>query len=40
VVMLAAGIGSQVTLDTSGEREEEAMTALVALIDDKFGEGE
>jgi phosphocarrier protein len=40
VMMLAAGIGSQVTLDTSGEREEEAMTALVALIDDKFGEGE
>ncbi|HMS05070.1 MAG TPA: HPr family phosphocarrier protein [Burkholderiaceae bacterium] len=40
VMMLAAGIGSQVTLDTSGEREEEAMTALVALIDDKCGGGE
>jgi phosphocarrier protein len=38
--MLAAGIGTEVTLETSGEREAEAMDALVALIDDKFGEGE
>jgi phosphocarrier protein HPr len=40
VMMLAAGIGSEVTLETSGEREEEAMEALLALIHDKFGEGE
>jgi phosphocarrier protein len=40
VMMLAAGIGSEVTLETHGEREQEAMDALVALIDDKFGEGE
>ena len=40
VMMLAAGIGSQVTLDTEGEREQEAMDALLALINDKFGEGE
>lgn len=40
VMMLAAGIGTEVTLETSGEREAEAMDALVALIDDKFGEGE
>jgi len=40
VMMLAAGIGSEVTLETNGEREQEAMDALLALIDDKFGEGE
>ena len=40
MMMLAAGLGSEVTLETSGEREQEAMDALVALIDDKFGEGE
>ncbi len=40
VMMLAAGIGSTVELETSGEREQEAQDALLALIDDKFGEGE
>ncbi len=40
VMMLAAGIGSSVTLDTDGPREKEAMDALLALIADKFGEGE
>jgi phosphocarrier protein len=40
VMMLAAGIGSTVDIDTSGEREREAMDALRALISDKFGEGE
>jgi phosphocarrier protein HPr len=40
VMMLAAGIGTEVTLETSGEREQEAMNALLALINDKFGEGE
>ena len=40
VMMLAAGIGSEVGLETSGEREQEAMEALLALIADKFGEGE
>ena len=40
VMMLAAGIGSEVTIETSGEREQEAMDALLALIADKFGEGE
>jgi phosphocarrier protein HPr len=39
-MMLAAGIGSEITLETSGEREQEAMDALLALITDKFGEGE
>jgi phosphocarrier protein HPr len=40
VMMLAAGMGSTVVIDVDGPREEEAMTALLALIDDKFGEGE
>ena len=40
VMMLAAGMGTDVTLETNGEREQEAMDALLALIDDKFGEGQ
>ena len=40
VMMLAAGVGSQVELETDGAQEQEAMQALLALIDDKFGEGE
>ena len=40
VMMLAAGIGSEVELETHGDREHEAMDALLALIADKFGEGE
>jgi len=38
--MLAAGIGSEVVVETSGEHEQDAMAALLALIADKFGEGE
>ncbi len=40
VMMLAAGIGSEVTLDTEGDRAQDAMDAMLALIADKFGEGE
>jgi phosphocarrier protein len=40
VMMLAAGKGSKVTVDTEGERADEAMAALLALIAGKFGEGE
>jgi len=40
VMMLAAGVGSEVLIETVGEREQEAMDALLALIADKFGEGE
>jgi phosphocarrier protein len=40
VMMLAAGIGSMVEIDTDGEREQDALTALLGLIADKFGEGE
>ena len=40
VMMLAAGLGSEVELETNGDREQEAMDALLALMNDKFGEGE
>lgn len=40
VMMLAAGLGSTVELETDGQREQEAMDALLALIHDKFGEGQ
>jgi phosphocarrier protein HPr len=40
VMMLAAGLGATVQVETDGDREREAMDALLALIDDKFGEGE
>jgi phosphocarrier protein len=40
VMMLAAGIGSEVELETDGDQAQEAMDALLALISDKFGEGE
>ena len=40
VMMLAAGLGATVTLETDGAREQEAMDALLALMADKFGEGE
>ena len=40
VMMLAAGKGARVTLETDGPEEGEAMDALVALIGDCFGEGQ
>jgi len=40
VMMLAAGKGSTVSIDTDGKDEAEAMEALLALIADYFGEGE
>lgn len=40
VMMLAAGIGAAVEVETSGDQEQAAMDALVALMNDKFGEGE
>ena len=40
VMMLAAGLGTSVEIETDGEREQEANEALQALIADKFGEGE
>ena len=40
VMMLAAGVGSEVEVETSGPDEQAAMDAILGLINDKFGEGE
>jgi phosphocarrier protein HPr len=40
VMMLAAGMGTTVEVETNGADEQAAMSALLALIQDKFGEGE
>jgi phosphocarrier protein HPr len=40
VMMLAAAKGSLVAIETDGTDEIQAMAALVALIGEKFGEGE
>jgi phosphocarrier protein HPr len=40
VMMLAAAKGTSINIETDGEKEQEAMTALVALINNYFGEGE
>lgn len=40
VMTLAANKGSRIQLETTGDDELEAMTALVALVEDYFGEGE
>ncbi len=38
IIMLAAGLGSQVTLIAEGEDAEQAIEELAALVADKFGE--
>jgi phosphocarrier protein HPr len=40
VMMLAAGLGSQVELETEGPDEQAAQDAITALVNDKFGEGQ
>lgn len=40
VMLLAAGLGSSIEIETAGEQEAAAMDAVIALIHDKFGEGE
>ena len=40
VMMLAAGKGARVVVDCDGERADEALAALTALIADRFGEAE
>ncbi len=40
VMMLAAGLGADVDIETDGADEQQAMDAIVALITDRFGEGE
>lgn len=39
VMMLAAGLGAKVEIETVGEDEAGALAALKALVADKFGEG-
>jgi phosphocarrier protein len=40
VLLLAAPCGSELVLEADGEGAEEAIEALIALIDDRFGEAE
>jgi phosphocarrier protein HPr len=40
VMMLAAGLGAEVEVETDGADERQAMDALIALVNDKFGEGQ
>lgn len=40
VMMLAAGVGSRVVVEAEGSDEDQAMEAVLALIADKFGEGQ
>ena len=40
VMMLAAGVGSTVELETEGDDEDAAMAAVQKLFADKFGEPE
>ena len=40
VMMLAAGLGSEVLIETHGADEQTASQALLALVNDKFGEGQ
>ena len=39
VLMLVASKGTMVTLKAKGDRAADAVAAIAALIDDKFGEG-
>jgi phosphocarrier protein HPr len=40
IMMLAAGVGSEVELETEGEDEQQAAELIAALVNDKFGEGQ
>ena len=40
VMMLAAGLDSAIEIEAQGDKAQEAIDALLALINDKFGEGE
>jgi phosphocarrier protein HPr len=40
VMMLAAGKGSRITVETNGEDEQACSTAITALVAERFGEGE
>jgi phosphocarrier protein HPr len=40
VMMLAAGLGAEVEVETEGVDEQQAFDAIAALVNDKFGEGQ
>ena len=40
VMMLAAGKGSRITVETTGEDEQECSSAITTLVAERFGEGE
>lgn len=40
VMMLAAGKGTELDLEINGRDEEEALAAIIALIENRFDEGE
>jgi phosphocarrier protein HPr len=40
VMMLAAGLGTEIELEVEGADEAQAAEAIAALVNDKFGEGE
>ena len=40
IMMLAAGMGSEIEIKAIGPDEDDAMSALTTLINDKFGENE
>jgi phosphocarrier protein len=40
VMMLAAGKGSRITVETTGEDEQACSTAIATLVAERFGEGE
>jgi phosphocarrier protein len=40
VMMLAAGLNTEVEIEVDGADERQAMDALIALVNDKFGEGQ
>lgn len=40
VMMLAAGVGSVVTIEVNGADEQQCIDSLIALFKDRFGEGQ
>lgn len=40
VMMLAAGLGSEIEIEVEGADEAQAAEAIAALVNDRFGEGE
>lgn len=40
IMMLAAGLGAEVELETEGPDEQQASDSIAALVNDKFGEGQ